>query len=119
MARPRILTTQAGLLAMALLAGAAIFGAQNAAETHASGLSLISEEQEQVLGRAAAAKIAAEYPSVADSTLRDYTSRVGKRLASRRGARGPEYRFHLVRMDDVLTLALPGGPIFVSAGVLA
>lgn len=81
-------------------------------------LSLISESQEIAMGQEAAKEVAGSISPVADQTLQQYVSNLGMTLA--RASERPNLPWSFTVMDDgqVNAFALPGGPIFVTRGIL-
>jgi predicted Zn-dependent protease len=80
---------------------------------------LISREQEIAMGREAAPKFKEEFGGeVKDTPLQDYVTTVGKTVAIKSDREMP-YTFTLVRSDVPNAFALPGGPIFITAGLMA
>lgn len=80
-------------------------------------LMIMSERQEIVLGQTASVAIEKHYGLVTGSTA-EYVQRVGQRIAAI--ASGPSfyYRFALLDTHEVLAMALPGGFVYVSRGLL-
>jgi predicted Zn-dependent protease len=82
-------------------------------------LSLVSTEQEIALGKEAAGQIAESIGRYPDAKLQAYVEGIGKRLAA--GSERPDLPWSFTVLDDptVNAFALPGGPIFVTRGILA
>lgn len=81
-------------------------------------LSLVSEEQEIALGKQAAEEIIQTMGAYPDPALQRYVEGVGMKLASR--SERPKLPWRFVVLDDptVNAFALPGGPVFVTRGIL-
>ncbi|MFP4140067.1 MAG: M48 family metalloprotease [Phycisphaerae bacterium] len=80
---------------------------------------LISREQEIAMGREAAPKFTEEFGGeLKDVALQDYVTTVGKTVAAKSDREMP-YTFTIVRSDVPNAFALPGGPIFLTAGLMA
>src|SRR5687767_1436603 len=81
-------------------------------------LSLISESQEVSMGQEAAKQVAASIPPVADDALQRYVSGLGMQLA--RASERPNLPWSFTVIDDpqVNAFALPGGPVFITRGIL-
>ena len=81
-------------------------------------LSLISESQEIAMGQEAAKEVAASIAPVADDALQRYVSGLGLALA--RASERPNLPWSFTVIDDpmVNAFALPGGPIFITRGIL-
>ncbi len=80
---------------------------------------LISEEQEKKIGAEEAAKVQQQMGLVQDDVFTDYLNTLGYRLAEASPRPGANYSFHVVDMEEPNAFALPGGPIYVSRGILA
>jgi predicted Zn-dependent protease len=81
--------------------------------------SLISESQEISMGQEAAKEVSAMIPPVADNALQQYVSGLGMQLA--RNSERPNLPWSFAVIDDpqVNAFALPGGPIFITRGILS
>jgi predicted Zn-dependent protease len=82
-------------------------------------LSLISESQEVSMGQEAAKEVTASIQPVADDALQRYVSGLGTQLA--RASERPNLPWSFTVIDDpqVNAFALPGGPIFITRGILS
>lgn len=81
-------------------------------------ISLISESQEISMGQEAAKEVTASIQPVADDALQRYVSGLGTQLA--RASERPNLPWSFTVIDDpqVNAFALPGGPIFITRGIL-
>ena len=79
-------------------------------------LTRISDEEENRLGAELAGFLASQ-PS-RDAELADYVSAVGESLMPFIERRGIEYNFYVIESDAVNALALPGGHVAVTTGML-
>ena len=81
-------------------------------------ISLISESQEISMGQEAAKEVTASIQPVADDALQRYVSGLGMQLA--RASERPNLPWSFTVIDDpqVNAFALPGGPIFITRGIL-
>jgi predicted Zn-dependent protease len=81
-------------------------------------LALISEAQEIQMGQQAAQEVAASIGLVDDPALQQYVSDLGQRLAA--SSERPHLPWSFAVVDDPTpnAFALPGGPIFVTRGLL-
>jgi predicted Zn-dependent protease len=106
------------LLLPVLLASSVVMCARNPV-TGRRELSLISESQEVSMGQEAAKQVAASIPPVADDALQRYVSGLGMQLA--RASERPNLPWGFTVIDDpqVNAFALPGGPIFITRGILS
>lgn len=82
-------------------------------------LSLIGTDQEIAMGQQGAQAAASQMGIYPDSSLQRYVSNLGMQLA--RTSERPELPWSFAVVDDpiVNAFALPGGPIFISRGILA
>lgn len=86
--------------------------------TGRSELALISAQQEVQIGRQAAQEAVQQMGVVEDPELQGYVAGLGKQLAAR--SERPELPWTFTVVDDPTpnAFALPGGPIFVTRGLL-
>jgi Zn-dependent protease with chaperone function len=99
----------------------ALFPASNAvlAQTQVkSGFNVFSAEQDVEIGRQSAAEAERQLALLRDSAVQGYVERVGRRLAD--AAPGPKfpYTFQVVNASDINAFALPGGPTYVTRGLI-
>jgi predicted Zn-dependent protease len=82
-------------------------------------ISLIGEQQEIALGQQEAQRAIAEYGKYPDEEIQTYVSELGHELA--KVSERPDLPWSFTVVDDpvVNAFALPGGPIFVTRGILA
>ena len=82
-------------------------------------LSLVSESQEIAMGLEAAREASRQMGVYADSQLQAYVGSLGQPVA--RASERPQLPWSFTVIDDpvVNAFALPGGPIFVTRGILA
>ena len=102
-------------VAVTLLAASALVHAQTQVK---SGFNVFSQQQDIEIGRQSAVEAERQLPIVRDATLQNYIERVGRRLAD--AAPGPKfpYTFKLVNVSDVNAFALPGGPTYITRGLI-
>ncbi|MBS3820640.1 MAG: M48 family metalloprotease [Planctomycetes bacterium] len=87
--------------------------------TGCGSFSLISKEQEIAMGREAAPKFEEEFGGpVEDAALQNYVSQVGQQMAAVSTRQGIPYEFGLLNSDVPNAFALPGGKIYITAGLL-
>jgi len=81
-------------------------------------LSLISEKQEIELGQESAKQVTEQMPRYPDAKVQSYVEEVGKRIAA--ASERPKLPWSFTVLDDpaVNAFALPGGPVFVTRGLL-
>jgi predicted Zn-dependent protease len=105
--------TRAAVVALAALAACA----KNPV-TGERQLSLVSTEQEIALGKQSAEQITQQIGRYPDEKLQAYVSGIGMRMA--RASERPDLPWSFTVLDDptVNAFALPGGPVFVTRGIL-
>ena len=83
-----------------------------------SGFNVFSPEQDIEVGRQSAAEAERTLPLLRDPAIVGYVDRVGRRLAA--NAPGPKfpYTFKVVNASDINAFALPGGPVYVTRGIV-
>ena len=86
-----------------------------AAATSAGAIGL---NQERELGARIALEARRRLPLVREPALTAYLRRVGQRLVSRLDAQQFAYRFYVVREQSLNAFAVPGGYVYVHAGLL-
>ncbi len=112
--RSVLLWTLAGTMGLGALTGCS----KNKA-TGEMQLDLISDQEEIAMGEEAAPKFKEEFGGeVSNRTLQSYVSSVGQHVA-KQAEREMPYEFTLVRSDVPNAFALPGGKIFLTAGLMA
>jgi len=81
-------------------------------------LALISEKQEVQIGKQAAEEATEQMGLVQNSALQQYVSNIGMELA--KSSERPElpWEFHVIDDPTPNAFALPGGPVFVTRGLM-
>src|SRR5690606_27940952 len=81
-------------------------------------LALVSEAQEIEMGKQYAEEVKASIGLVDDPALQAYVSRIGMEMA--RSSERPDipWQFHVVDDPAINAFALPGGPVFITRGIL-
>lgn len=97
---------------------AAISGCAVNPATGERQLALISEQQEIALGKQSAEQVLQSMALVEDPALQAYVDRLGQQLAAE--SERPDLPWSFAAVDDPSpnAFALPGGPIFVTRGML-
>jgi predicted Zn-dependent protease len=80
---------------------------------------LMSERDEDRIGKQEADRVAAEIGLVEDPELLQLVDAVGRRVARQSPRLAVDYRFQVVDMAEPNAFALPGGYVYVSRGLLA
>ena len=73
---------------------------------------------ETMIGRQAAVALAEQFGTESDPLLADWVKRVGDRVSAVSPRKNVRYRIQVIEMDEPNALALPGGYIFVTKGLL-
>jgi Zn-dependent protease with chaperone function len=103
------------LLVVPVLAYAADAPTQRVVKVQKSS---ISTEQEIQLGKEAAAQVERQMEVVNNAEIEGWLNRIGGQLAKTPQANAYPYYFRLVNEDSINAFALPGGPMFVHAGLI-
>ncbi len=86
--------------------------------TGKSELSLVSEEQEIQMGQQGAEEAKAAYGLVDDPALQKYVSSIGLEIARKTERPNLPWAFYVIDDPAVNAFALPGGPVFITRGIL-
>jgi len=82
-------------------------------------ISIISEADENEIGKKADQEILGRFGRYRDQELQAYVESIGQRLLDGIGPTSFRYSFKIVDMPDVNAMALPGGYIYITRGMLA
>jgi predicted Zn-dependent protease len=104
----------AGALVAIIAAGCAINPVSGRPE-----VTLVSEAKERELGEAEAKRVAESMGIFDEPELQAYVRAVGERLARFSPRPDAHYTFDIVDLEEPNAFALPGGPVYVSRGLLA
>ena len=97
-----------------------LFLAASAASCAAvSQLNFLTTADEVAIGRQAAADVERSLPMLKDEAAVSYIDSLGQALVSHSDRRDIDYHFNVVDSKDVNAFALPGGWIYVNAGLIA
>lgn len=80
---------------------------------------VISEAQEVALGQQADQEVLKRFGRYEDPALEAYVAGVGERLLKGVETRGFQYQFKVLDSQEVNAMALPGGYVYVTRGMLA
>lgn len=105
------------LLIPPVLAGCGSFTSYNPATQQQETL-FISTEREIRLGESVAQKVEEEFTEVRDPELLERLDRVSRRIEAVADRKDLEYRFSIVEEEAPNAFALPGGPVYVTTGLL-
>ncbi len=83
-----------------------------------SGFNVFSADQDVQIGRQSATEVERQIPLLRDPSVEGYVDRIGRRLAA--AAPGPKfpYTFKVVNASDINAFAMPGGPVYVTRGII-
>ena len=84
------------------------------------GFNLFTKQQDAELGQELAAEVRKQIVVIKDPTLTAYVNAVGQRLVKSQEARASSFRFtfEVVANPSINAFALPGGPMFITTGLL-
>jgi Zn-dependent protease with chaperone function len=105
--------------ALAVVVALTVASAAATAQTQVkSGFNVFSVEQDVEIGRQSATEAERQLPLLRDANAQSYIESVGRRLAG--AAPGPKfpYTFKVVNASDLNAFALPGGPTYVTRGLI-
>jgi len=106
-------------LAISVVALVAVSGGAAPGQTPVTaGFNLFSADQDVEIGRQSAVEAERQLPVVRDPSIAGYVDRIGRRLAA--VAPGPKfpYTFKVINASDINAFALPGGPVYVTRGII-
>jgi predicted Zn-dependent protease len=78
----------------------------------------VSETEERALGAYQAAYIDSMAPLISDSAITHYVTTLGRSMTSRTSRADLDWRFTVVNMSVVNAMALPGGYVYVTRGLI-
>jgi predicted Zn-dependent protease len=106
------------ILCSATLAAAALAACAVNPATGKRQFSLVSKDDEVAMGQEEAQKVAASMPILQQQAVQDMVKRVGMEMA--KSSERPELPWSFTVLDDpvVNAFALPGGPIFITRGII-
>jgi predicted Zn-dependent protease len=82
-------------------------------------LSLVSTKDEIELGKQAAAQVRETMPAYPDRAMQEYVAGIGKRIAAASERPDLPWTFEVIDDATVNAFALPGGPVFVTRGLVS
>ena len=105
-------------LSTATLAAAVLTACATNPATGKREFSLVSKDDEVAMGQQEAQKVAASMPVLQQKAVQDMVQRVGMEMA--KSSERPELPWSFTVLDDpvVNAFALPGGPIFITRGII-
>lgn len=115
-----VLSRRNMLAGLAGVSGLALAGCQVAPGTGRSSFNLLSEDDERALGEKTHPQIVKEFGGAYDSPeLAAYVAGLGQRLVGVSETPTADFRFTVLNSQIVNAMALPGGYIYVTRGLLA
>jgi len=115
----RWLRASLSILACAALLGAAACSSSPKSTGQKKRTILMTEYDDQRVGREASSEVAAEMGVLDDPDLTTYVRDIGLKLLRGLPRRSFQYQFAVVDQPEPNAFALPGGYIFISRGLLA
>jgi Zn-dependent protease with chaperone function len=105
-------------IALALAVFGSIPGGALAQTAVKSGFNVFSADQDVQIGHQSAVEAERQLPILRHAPTAGYVDRIGRRLAAY--APGPKfpYSFQVVNASDINAFALPGGPVYVTRGII-
>lgn len=103
----------------AVLAAILVLGCAVNPVTGKRELALVSESQEISMGQQAAQDVAASIGLYQDQQVQSYVSAIGMKMAAISERPSLPWKFQVVEDPAVNAFALPGGPVFVTRGIMA
>jgi len=85
----------------------------------ASGFTIISEAEENQIGKNADEEILRRFGRYRDQQLQAYVESVGQKLLEGIGPTSFRYSFKVIDIPEVNAMALPGGYIYITRGMMA
>ena len=77
-----------------------------------------TDEEEMAMGRTAAEDVEKTQPTLQDSEVTDYVSKVGRKVAATSQRKQLEYHFKIVDSPSMNAFSLPGGYVYVNRALL-
>jgi predicted Zn-dependent protease len=109
---------RSGRFLAALLAGPCFGACSINPLTKRPDMVITSKAKESEIGKQEAAKVEATMGLMQDPELTAYVAAIGERLAHQVPDSEFEFTFNIVSMDQPNAFALPGGPVYVSRGLI-
>ena len=82
------------------------------------GFNIFSEQQDVEIGRQSAAEAERQLPLLNDQRIESYASQIIRRLAAAAPGSKYPYQIKVVNASDINAFALPGGPVYVTRGIV-
>jgi hypothetical protein len=83
-----------------------------------SGFNLFAPKQEVEIGRRFVIETERQLSLLNDARVNEYISRIGQTLAAQSSGERYPYSFKVVNVAEVNAFALPGGPVYISRGMI-
>lgn len=105
-------------LALGMAAVVGVAASATAQTPVKSGFNVFKPEQDIQIGQQSATEVERQLPMLRDPAIEGYVDRIGRRLAAATpGPRFP-YTFKVVNASDINAFAMPGGPVYVTRGII-
>ena len=83
-----------------------------------SRASAMTIQEERELGEKVLQEVRKIWPIVQDPVVKDYVTRIGKRILSTMETQPFDYQFYVLNTPDINAFAVPGGKVFVNSGLI-
>ncbi|MFL6229203.1 MAG: M48 family metalloprotease [Pyrinomonadaceae bacterium] len=113
-----VLVAQIGCGGLFSNGGSSSGGGARPAPHFKPGFNLFTPEQDVEVGRRSAEEIAHQVPLLNDAAILNYVRALGAKLAAHASGEKFPYQFNVVATRDINAFALPGGFVFINAGVI-
>ncbi len=75
-------------------------------------------QEERELGEKVLQEVRKIWPLAQDPALKEYVTRVGKRILRTMESQPFEYEFYLLNTPEINAFAVPGGKVFINSGLI-
>ncbi len=83
-----------------------------------SRASAMTIQEERELGEKVLQEVRKIWPIVQEPAVKDYATRVGKRILSTMETQPFDYQFYVLNTPDINAFAVPGGKVFLNSGLI-
>jgi predicted Zn-dependent protease len=83
-----------------------------------ASIALISVADEIKIGQEAQGQVKKQVPQLADRTVTDYVTRIGRQLVAQSSGPRYPYSFSVANYRELNAFALPGGPVWIHRGII-
>jgi predicted Zn-dependent protease len=83
-----------------------------------SRASAMTIQEERELGEKVLQEVRKIWPIIQEPAVKDYATRVGKRILSTMETQPFDYQFYVLNTPDINAFAVPGGKVFLNSGLI-